>query len=92
MSPFGTISCVHRAEVEIPEDVWQRFGHTEEYKQASYAAHKGLSGSGGQDRYAGVIEWFEGPTRNACEVFINRWHNRILQWQHKLREEPECES
>lgn len=87
MSPFGTISCVYRAEVEIPEGVWQRFGRTPEYKLAAYAAHKGLSGSGGQDCYAGVIEWFEGPTRHSCEEFINRWHNRILQWQAKLREE-----
>ncbi len=87
MSPYGSISTICRAEVQVPDDVFERFGHLKEYETFSYSVTSRLKGASGQDRYAEVIEWFEGPTYFQCEEFINRWHNQILQWQSQMRSE-----
>lgn len=87
MSQFGTISTVHRAEVRVPEDVFRRFGRTPKYDEVSGRASSYVAASG-QSAYDEVIEWGEAPTRQACEDFINFWHNWILLWQGQLRLEP----
>lgn len=84
MSPFGSLTAIWRAEVSVPEDVFRAFGHTKEYEEFSLSASKDMPASG-SDRYSDVIEWAEGPSQWKAEEFINRWHNRILQWQEQLR-------
>lgn len=86
MSPYGTISTIHRAEVRVPEDVYQRFGHLPDYNRVALIAAKAVERSG-QNTYAEPIEWGEAPTRMQCVTFINVWHNWILQWQEQLRME-----
>lgn len=84
MSHLGTIFTIHRAEVRIPENVWQRFGHTKEYETFSLFTG-GDVGSSGQDRYSEVTEWAEDVNYEACVEFVNRWHNRIIQWEAEIR-------
>ncbi len=84
MSPFGTISTIHRAEVRIPDDVYDAVGHTQAYRTVSESASRIVEVSG-QNAYSSTFEWGEAPTRRQCEDFIGHWHNWILQWQEQLR-------
>lgn len=83
ISPYGHITITYRAEFYVPEDVFRKFGHTEEYKQFSYRASSKCAASG-QDSYSEVIEWVEDPVQRNCEDFIGMWHNKILLWKEQL--------
>lgn len=84
MSPFGYITCTWRAEVHVPKNVY-RFLGAKKYEQFAQRAANGL-GSGSHEGDGDVIvEWAVGPTEQACERFINMWHNYILDCQAQLR-------
>lgn len=85
MSPYGTIYTTYRAEVCVPTEVFEAFGHTPEYEQFSSSVAKQVATSG-RDAYSDVIEWGESCSYYECEIFITDWHNKILQWQQQLRE------
>ncbi len=87
MSPFGHISTIHRATFTVPDDVYDRFGHTEEYERFTHVATLGMDTSvvSGSNNYAHEEQWLESLRRQDCEEFINRWHNRILRWQETMR-------
>lgn len=87
MSPYGSITTIHRATVDVPDDVYDRFGHTKEYSQFTHVALLGMCTSvvSGSNNYDHEQQWMESMRRQDCEDFINRWHNRILQWQEELR-------
>lgn len=89
MSPYGHIATIYHATVTVPDDVYDRFGHTPEYRIFERAATQGMDNShhSGQDSYSHCEEWLESLVREDCEEFINRWHNQILRWQGQLRSE-----
>ncbi len=89
MSPYGHIATVYRATVTVPDDVYDAFGHTPGYNRFSAGVTQGMDNShcSGQNACADCEEWLESLVREDCEVFIDRWHNQILQWQAQLRSE-----
>ena len=89
MSPYGSIITIHRAVVDVPDDVFERFGHTQEYGRFIHQATFGAdtSSGSGANSYAHEEQWLESMQRTDCMNFINNWHNKILQWQEQMRSE-----
>lgn len=53
-----TISRIYRVSVDIPEEVYQKYGHLPEYERATLRATK-HSLAAGQNSYSSVEEWAE---------------------------------
>ncbi len=80
------IRSIYRAEVEIPEAVWERFGHTSDYDRFS-CSFANLDGVRGSDTCSDVVEWQEGPDRRDAQVFVDRWRQQIRAWEQQLMSE-----
>lgn len=90
MSPHGHLATIYRATVTVPDDVYDRLGHTEEYRRfAESTVFLGMCTSihSGANNYGHEERWLESLDRKDAVEFINRWHNRILQWQGQIRSE-----
>jgi hypothetical protein len=61
-----SITTIYHVSVETHEDVWLKFGHTNEYERKVLEATAG-SVSSGQNAYSGVEEWAEFHTREDAE-------------------------
>jgi hypothetical protein len=67
-----SVSVIYHVEVEVPNDVWEEFGDTQEYEIATLAATKG-NVSAGTNYYGDVQEWAEFTSRvdaEACEYLL----------------------
>ena len=73
-------STIYRVDVTIPHDVWIEHGHTADFERHSIKASS-LVETSGQNSYADVIEWGEGPTREECQAFADYWTKVIEQWK-----------
>lgn len=83
-SPYVTFGTVFRAEVAVPNGVYDAFGHTREYESKNLEFAK-LVECSGTDAYGSVVEWGEAPTQRQCEQFAVAWHTQILVWKGQLR-------
>lgn len=76
------ITTIYRAYVYIPQDVYERVGHTKGYDQCSLAISKRADRSG-QNAYSEVEEWAEYSNKQAAEDFCTAWHNAILSYKRE---------
>ncbi len=77
---MAVYSTIHHVEVEIPTDVYERYGHTKSYEHHSCNASS-LVPHSGQDAYSSVYEWGESSDREDCERFAAYWEKVIAEWQ-----------
>lgn len=85
MSQFATITTTHRVIVWIPADVFARFRGTPEFNMVVRNSRSWMIRSGPD--WDSADQWGESEVRYKCEDFANYWHNWILQWQARLRDE-----
>ncbi len=89
MSPYGTIKVCYTAEVQIPQDIHDVYYFTREFGLFRDLAAKDAT-CYGEDSYNFPLptQWAEFLHREDAEDFIQYWHNRILEWQERLRSMP----
>lgn len=79
------ISAIYRAEVQVPEEVYVRFGHTKEYELKSLEIHRKANvADSGQDAYAEIFEWAEDSSRKCVEAFAIEWEMYIRKLQRQM--------
>lgn len=83
---YATIRTIYRAEIKIPEDVFQAFGHTSAYDLASsnISSDHHVAASG-QDAYASVYEWAEDASLANVEAWAEAWEDYIAYLKGRLQ-------
>jgi len=77
-----SISIIYRAEVQIPQGVFKKFGHTKEYERRSMSIYNASGASVcGQDTYSEVFEWAEDSERKGCASFEEMWLKYIKEME-----------
>lgn len=81
-----TISTIYRAEVKVPNNVYEQFGRTTEYEmrsaQISGRTHVAASG---QDSYSAVYEWAEDSSCQCVENWAAEWELFIAELERRLK-------
>lgn len=81
-----TISVIYRCEVEVPDEVYEAFGHKPEYDRFSCELSFRLGVASGSMTYSDTIEWAEGSDRSKVEEYGRCWQTQIAVWETKLKE------
>lgn len=82
-----TIAKIYRAEVQIPQDLFERFGYTREYEIRSSQIYTSSNvTSSGQDSYSEVYEWAEDSSKDCVENFAAAWEMYISEMRRTLEE------
>lgn len=76
-----------KAEVQIPEPVWEEFGGTQEYDRKIIEATQGNTGAG-SDRYSEVFEWATFSTKAEAEECERKLVEVILYFTRKIATQP----
>lgn len=69
-----TISTIYRAEVQVPTELFEKFGNTATYDvRSAQISRKCNVAASGQDSYSDVFEWAEDSSRTCVENFAAEW-------------------
>lgn len=76
----STFSTIHRVQVEIPFEVFDKFGHTKEYTQRALdISRQSMVATSGQDSYGKVFEWAEDSDFLTVGKFSRLWEEYIKE-------------
>lgn len=81
------VTATYRAEVAIPDKVWECYHNTAAYSLKQHLYSKG-SKRLGFAYFPQLVEWADFATERDAQDFCAAWHNAILKWESELRSEP----